>query len=58
MKMQNTPEEKALLSRRHKIETFFGKLKRRIGENFSRFRSWKAVLAAISIAVASMNLGS
>jgi hypothetical protein len=41
MKEKNTSEEIAHLSRRHMVETFFGKLKNRIGESFSHFRSWK-----------------
>lgn len=57
MKMQNTAEEKKLLSQRHRIETFFGKLKRRIGESFARFRSWRAALAAINVAIITMNFG-
>jgi hypothetical protein len=53
----DTSEEKTLLSRRHQVETFFGKLKRKIGESFSRFRAWKAASAAITVAIMSMNLG-
>jgi hypothetical protein len=57
MQVQNTSEEKALLSRRHKIETFFGKLKRKIDESFPRFRAWKAASAAITVALMGINLG-
>jgi hypothetical protein len=39
------------------VETFFGKLKNRIGESFSHFRSWKGAKAAIVIAMATINLG-
>jgi hypothetical protein len=47
MKEKNTSEEIAHLSRRHMIETFFGKLKNRIGESFAHFRSWKVAKAAM-----------
>jgi hypothetical protein len=57
MKEKNTSEEIAHLSRRHMVETFFGKLKNRIGESFSQFRSWKWAKAAIAIAMATINLG-
>jgi transposase len=57
MKMQNSDEEVKLLAKRHKVETFFGKLKIRLGESFSRFRSWKAVSAAIAIGIMTLNLG-
>jgi hypothetical protein len=57
MKEKNTPEEIAHLSRRHMVETFFGKLKNRIGESFSHFRSRKGAKAAIVTAMATINLG-
>jgi IS5 family transposase len=57
MKRKNTDAEMKLLSERHKIETFFGKLKRKIGESISRFRSWEAAAGSIAIAAASLSLG-
>jgi hypothetical protein len=56
MKKQNNDEERELLKSRHKVETFIGKLKRKTGESFSRFRSWRAVFAAITSGIISLNL--
>jgi hypothetical protein len=39
MKRQNAEVEKKMLSQRHEIESFIWKLKKLIGESFSRFRS-------------------
>jgi hypothetical protein len=39
------------------VETFFEKLKNRIGESFSHFRSWKGAKAAMVIAIATINSG-
>jgi hypothetical protein len=39
MKNGNTPEEKQLLRRRNLVERVIGKLKRHIGDSFSRFRA-------------------
>jgi hypothetical protein len=56
MKEKNTSEEIAHLSRRHMVETFLGKLKNRIRESFSHFRSWQGAKAAIVIVMAIINL--
>jgi hypothetical protein len=57
MKEKNTSEEIVHLSRRHMVEIFLGKLKNRIGESFSHFRSRKGAKAAMVIAMATINLG-
>ncbi|MDR2677113.1 MAG: transposase [Puniceicoccales bacterium] len=57
MKNRNTEEEKGLLRKRNLVERVIGKLKRLIGDNFSRFRAWGAVLAIIAIGILMLNLG-
>ena len=57
MRVQNSPAEMALLKQRHRIEIFVGKLKRLVGESFSRFRSWSAAQATILVGVVAINLG-
>jgi transposase len=57
MKDENTPEEKQLLRRRNLVERVIGKLKRHIGDSFSRFRAWGAVQATIAIGILAVNLG-
>jgi IS5 family transposase len=56
MKNGNTKEEKRFLRRRNSVERVFGKLKRSIGDSFSRFRSWGAVQAIIAIGILILNL--
>jgi transposase len=56
MKNGNTEEEKGLLRRRNLVERVFGKLKRLIGDSFSRFRAWGAVQATIAIGILTLNL--
>jgi hypothetical protein len=56
MKSKNTEEEKRLLRRRNLVERVIGKLKRHIGDSFSRFRAWGAVQATIAIGIMTVNL--
>jgi hypothetical protein len=57
MKNGNTPEEKQLLRRRILVERVIGKLKRHIGDSFSRFRAWGAVQATIILGMLTLNMG-
>jgi hypothetical protein len=57
MKNGNTEEEKALLRKRNLVERVIGKLKRLVGDSFSRFRAWGAVRATIAIGILALNLG-
>jgi hypothetical protein len=56
-KKGNTQEEKELLRKRNLVERIIGKLKRHIGDSFSRFRAWGAVSATIAIGILTLNLG-
>jgi hypothetical protein len=57
MKVQNTPEEKRRLKKRSRIENFNQRLKKLVGEDFSRFRVWASAKAVIAAAVVAINLG-
>jgi hypothetical protein len=57
MKNRNTEEGKGLLRKKNLVERVIGKLKRLVGENFSRFRVWEAVRATIAIGILMLNLG-
>jgi hypothetical protein len=57
MKNRNTEEEKGLLRKRNLVERVIGKLKRLVGDNFSRFRAWGAVRATIAIGILMLTLG-
>jgi hypothetical protein len=57
MKTQNTKEEKRKLKTRHRVENFNQKLKKLVGEDFSRFRVWASAKAVIAIAILTLNLG-
>jgi hypothetical protein len=57
MKNRNTEEEKGLLRKRNLVERVIGKLKRFVGDNFSRFRTWAAAKAVIGVAMVAINLG-
>jgi hypothetical protein len=49
MKVQNTPEEKLRLKKRYRIENFNQRLKKLVGENFSRFRVWAVAKAVVRL---------
>jgi hypothetical protein len=51
----NTPEEKMLLRRRNLVERVIGKLKRHIGDCFSRFRARGAVQTTIASGILTLN---
>jgi hypothetical protein len=57
MKKGNTAEEKLLLLRKNLVERVIGKLKRHIGDCFSRFRAWRAAQATITLGILALNLG-
>jgi transposase len=57
MKNMNSNEEKGILRRRNLVERVFGKLKRLVGDSFSRFRAWGAVRATIAAGILALNLG-
>jgi hypothetical protein len=57
IKNGNTVEEKNLLRKRNLVERVIGKLKRHIGDCFSRFRAWGAVQATITLGIVTLNLG-
>jgi hypothetical protein len=56
MKSGNTPEEKQLFRRRNLVERVIAKLKRHIGDSFSRFRAWGAVQATITLGILTLNI--
>jgi transposase len=56
MKNGNTKEEKHLLQRRNLVERVFGKLKRLVGDSFSRFRAWGTAQATIAVGILVLNL--
>ncbi|MDR1438203.1 MAG: transposase [Puniceicoccales bacterium] len=57
MEIQNAKEEKQKLKIRHRIENFNQKLKKLVGEDFSRFRVLASAKAVIAIAILAINLG-
>jgi hypothetical protein len=57
MKNGNTPKEKQFLRRRNLVERVIAKLKRHIGDSFSRFRAWGAVQATITLGILTLNMG-
>ncbi|MDR1438323.1 MAG: hypothetical protein LBI69_04695 [Puniceicoccales bacterium] len=57
MKIQNSKEEKRKLKTHHRVENFNQKLKKLVGEDFSRFRVWASAKAVIAIAILAINLG-
>jgi IS5 family transposase len=57
MKNRNPEEEKGPFRKRNLVERVIGKLKRLVGDNFSRFRVWEAVRATIAIGILMLNLG-
>jgi hypothetical protein len=57
MKIQNTPEEKRRLKISYRIENFIHRLKEKVGEDFSRFRTWTTAKAVVAIGIVALNLG-
>ncbi|MDR1456956.1 MAG: hypothetical protein LBI34_02800 [Puniceicoccales bacterium] len=57
MKVQNTEEERQRLKKRRCIENFNQRLKKLVGEDFSRFRVWASAKAVIAVALVAINLG-
>ncbi|MDR0727794.1 MAG: hypothetical protein LBF26_02785 [Puniceicoccales bacterium] len=56
MKAQNDAEESELIKNQWRAETVIGMLKNRIGESFSRFRSWGTVAATVAVGILSINM--
>jgi hypothetical protein len=56
MKNGNTEEEKNILKQRSLVKRIFLKLKRLVGDSFSRFRSWGAAQATIVVGMLALNL--
>ncbi|MDR1456635.1 MAG: transposase [Puniceicoccales bacterium] len=57
MRVQNAAEEKRFPKKRFRIENFNQRLKKLVGEDFSRFRVWAFAKAVIAIGILAINLG-